>query len=185
MIAVLDSAGISHMYPENISSGRNFGFELVYEVPFTKWWKLSTNGSLYKNIIKSKNEGLSNSNFSYNARINNLFTIKKTTAQLVIMYTGPIIAITSKMEPQFSIDLAIKRDIVSDKLSITARATDIFNTLKNSYTAWGTNYTADNWRKPETRVFYLSLIYNFGKTGSSKNSKPNQNNESVHSKEIN
>jgi hypothetical protein len=101
------------------------------------------------------------------------------------MYTGPIIAITSKMKPQFSVDLAIRRDIVSDKLSITARATDIFNTLKNSYTAWGTNFTADNWRKPETRVFYLSLIYNFGKTGTSKNSKPNLNNESVHSKEIN
>ncbi|HLN54333.1 MAG TPA: TonB-dependent receptor [Lentimicrobium sp.] len=185
MIAVLDSAGISHMFPENISSGRNYGFELIYEVPFTKWWKLSSNGSLYKNIIKSETEGLSNSNFSYNARINNLFTIKKTTAQLVVMYTGPIIAITSKMEPQFSVDLAIKRDIVSDKLSITARATDIFNTLKNSYTAWGTNYTAGNWRKPETEVFYLSLIYNFGKTGSSKNSKSNLSNESVHSKEIN
>lgn len=185
MIAVLDSAGISHMYPENISSGRNYGFDLIYEVPLTKWWKLNSYGSLYKNKIKSDTEGLSNSNFSYNARINNLFTIKKTTAQLVIMYTGPIIAITSKMEPQFSVDLAIKRDIVNDKLSITARATDVFNTLKNSYTAWGTNYTADNWRKPETRVFYLSLIYNFGKTGSSKNSKSNLNNESVHSKEIN
>lgn len=185
MIAVLDSTGISRMYPDNVSSGRTYGFELLYEQPVTKWWKLSTNGSLYKNKIKSDTEGLSNSNFSYNARINNLFTIKKTTAQLVIMYTGPIIAITSKMESQFSVDLAIKRDVVSDKLSITARATDIFNTLKNSYTAWGTNYTADNWRKPETRVFYLSLIYNFGKTGSSKNSKSNLNNESVHSKEIN
>ena len=186
MIAVLDSAGISHMYPENISSGRNYGFELIYEQSFTKWWKLSSNGSLYRNIIKSDTEGLSNSNFSYNARLNNLFTVdKKTSAQLVIMYTGPIIAITSKMEPQFSVDLAVKRDILSNKLSLTVRATDIFNTLKNSYTAWGTNYTADNWRKPETRVFYLSLIYNFGKNGSSKNSKSNVNNESVHSKEIN
>jgi len=186
MIAVLDSAGISHMYPENISSGRNYGFELIYEQPFTKWWKLSSNGSLYRNIIKSDTEGLSNSNFSYNARLNNLFTVdKKTSAQLVIMYTVPIIAITSKMEPQFSVDLAIKRDILSNKLSLTARATDIFNTLKNSYTALGTNFTADNWRKTETRVFYLSFIYNFGKNGSSKNSKSNVNNESVHSKEIN
>jgi len=186
MIAVLDSAGISHMYPENISSGRNYGFELTYEQPFTKWWKLSSNGSFYRNIVKSDTAGLSNSNFSFNARLNNLFTVdKKTSAQLVIIYTGPIIAITSKMEPQFSVDLALKRDILNSKLSLTARATDIFNTLKNSYTAWGTNFTADNWRKPETRVFYLSLIYNFGKNGSSKNSKSNANNESVHSKEIN
>jgi outer membrane receptor protein involved in Fe transport len=185
-VAVLDSTGISHMYPENISSGRNYGFELTYEQPFTKWWKLSSNGSFYRNILKSDNAGLSNSNFSYNARLNNLFTVdKKTSAQLVIMYTGPIIAISSKMDPQFSVDLALKRDIINSKLSLTARVTDIFNTLKNSYSAWGNNYTADNWRKPETRVFYLSLIYNFGKNGSSKSTKSNANNESVHSKEIN
>jgi hypothetical protein len=57
--------------------------------------------------------------------------------------------------------------------------------LKNSYTAWGANFTADNWRKPETRVFYLGLFYNFGNTGTSKNTKSNMNNESVHSREIN
>jgi outer membrane receptor protein involved in Fe transport len=186
MIAVLDSAGISHMYPENVSLGANYGFDLTYEQPFTKWWKLTSNGSFNRNTLKSDDAGLSNSNFSYNVRLNNLFTVDmKTSAQLVIMYTGPIIAITSKMEPQFSVDLALKRDILNSKLSLTARATDIFNTLKNSYTAWGANYTADNWRKPETRVFYLSIIYNFGKNGSSKNGKSNVNNESVHSKEIN
>jgi outer membrane receptor protein involved in Fe transport len=186
MVTVLDTSGISHMYPENISSGKNYGFDMIYEHPFTKWWKLISNGSFYKNILKSDTAGLSNSSFSYNARLNNLFTVdKNTSAQLVIMYTGPIIAITSKMEPQFSVDLAVKRDLIKGKLSLTVRATDIFNTLKNSYTAWGTNYTADNWRKTETRVFYLSLSYNFGKNGSSKNSKSNINSESVHSKEIN
>jgi outer membrane receptor protein involved in Fe transport len=185
-VTVMDSEGISYMYPENISSGRNFGFELTYEQPLTKWWKLSGNGSFYRNIIKSDTAEISNSNFSYNARLNNLLTVdKKTSAQLVIMYTGPIIAISSKMEPQFSVDLAIKRDLMDNKLSLTGRITDIFNTLKNSYTAWGTNFTADNWRKPETRVFYLSLAYNFGKSNPSKSTKSNMNNESVHSKEIN
>jgi hypothetical protein len=186
MVTVMDSAGISHMFPENISSGRNYGFELTYEQPLLKWWKLSANGSFYRNIIKSDTTGVSNSNFSYNARLNNLFTVnKKTSAQLVVMYTGPIISISSKMEPQFSVDLAIKRDLLNNRLSLTARVTDIFNTLKNSYTAWGANFTADNWRKPETRVFYLGLFYNFGNTGTSKNTKSNMNNESVHSREIN
>jgi hypothetical protein len=81
--------------------------------------------------------------------------------------------------------VAVKRDFMNNRLSLTARITDIFNTLKNSYYAWGTNFTADNWRKPETRIFYLSLIYNFGKNGSVKNTRSNSGNESVHSKEIN
>jgi outer membrane receptor protein involved in Fe transport len=185
-IVVLDSSGISHMYPENISSGKNYGFEATFEQPILKWWKLSANGSFYRNEIKTDTTGLSNSNFSYNARLNNLITIDKmTSAQVVVMYTGPIIGITSKMEPQFSVDLAAKRDFMNKKLSLTARITDIFNTLKNSYAAWGSNFTADNWRKPETRVFYLNLIYNFGKNSSAKNPRSNSGNESVHSKEIN
>jgi hypothetical protein len=97
-------------------------------------------------------------------------------------YTGPIIAITSKMEPQFSIDLAIKRDFLDNKISLTARVTDLLNTLKNSYTAWGDNFYAENWRKTETRVVYFSVAYNFG--SQSKKTKSNGNIESTHSTEI-
>jgi outer membrane cobalamin receptor len=184
-VTTLDSAGISHNAPQNISSGKNFGFELTFEQAATTWWKINGNGSFYKNTIKSKQEDISNTNYSYNARLNNIFTLfKKTSIQIVGIYTGPIIAISSKMNPQFSMDLAVKRDLLKDKLSLTARVTDIFNTLKNSYTTWGTNFIADNWRKTETRVVYLSISYNFGSNGTSKNSKSNGNNESTHSTEI-
>ena len=184
-VTLLDSSGISHIAPQNVSSCQNLGFEITFEQSLTNWWKINGNGSFYKNIIKSDNFGNTNNNYSYNARLNNVFTpMSKTSIQLVANYTGPIIAITSKMKPQFSVDIAIKRDFFDNKLSLTARATDIFNTLKNSYTSWGTNFTADNWRKMETRVFYFSATYNFGSNGFSKKSKSNGNSESVHSTEI-
>jgi outer membrane receptor protein involved in Fe transport len=184
-VTTLDSAGISHNAPQNISSGKNFGFELTFEHTVTTWWKMNGNGSFYKNTIISEKEGISNSNYSYNARLNNVFTpFKKTSVQLVGIYTGPIIAISSKMNPQFSVDLAVKRDLLKDKLSLTARVADIFNTLKNSYTTWGSNFFADNWRKTETRVAYVSILYNFGSNGIPRSSKSNGNNESTHSTEI-
>ena len=34
--------------------------------------------------------------------------------------------------------------------------------------AWGDNFTADNWRKPESRIGYISLTYNFGQGTKSK-----------------
>jgi outer membrane receptor protein involved in Fe transport len=183
-VTLLDSIGISHIAPQNITSCQNLGFELTYELVPTHWWKFNGNGSFYKYLLQSDNIGNSNSNYSYNARLNNIFTpINKTSIQLVSNYTGPIIAITSKMKPQFSIDIAVKRDFFDNKLSLTARATDIFNTLKSSYTSWSTNFTADNWRKMQTRVFYISVSYNFGTNGSKK-SKSNGNNESTHSTEI-
>ena len=64
--------------------------------------------------------------------------------------------------------MAVKKDLLKNKMSLAFRVSDIFNTLKNSYTAWGTNFTADNWRKPESRIGYISLTYNFGQGSKSK-----------------
>lgn len=184
-VTLLDTIGISHIAPQNISSSQNLGFELTYEQLLTNWWKISSNGSFYRNNLNSANFGISNNSYSYNARLNNQFTpISKTSIQFVANYTGPFIAITSKMKPQFSFDIAIKRDFFDNKLTLTARATDIFNTLKNSYTSWGSNFTANNWRKMETRVVYFSLSYNFGTNVFGEKSKSNGNGESVHNSEI-
>ncbi len=179
----LDSNGISHIAPQNIAKSRNLGFEFTYDQLLMSWWKITGNGSFYRNVIESDDPTISNSDYSYNARLNNVFTpMNNTSLQLVMNYTGPIIAVTSKMEPQFSIDLAVKRDFLDNKISLTARVTDLLNTLKNSYTAWGDNFYAENWRKMETRVVYFSFAYNFG--SQSKKVKSGTNVESTHNSEI-
>jgi len=61
---------------------------------------------------------------------------------------------------------------------------DVFNTLKNRYTSWGSNFTADNWRKTETQVPYFSISYSFGSNGNSKSSKSIITNESKPSTEM-
>lgn len=92
-------------------------------------------------------------------------------------YAGPAIGISSKMKSQYYMDIAVKKDFSGEKLSVTIRASDIFNTRKNEYTSWGSNFTAANWRKQETRIIYLSIAYKFGSNGQVKNSKPNNNDE--------
>jgi hypothetical protein len=81
-------------------------------------------------------------------------------------------------------DCAVRKDLLKNKLSLTLRASDVFNSLKNSYTAWGSNFTADNWRKTETRVLYFSISYSFGSNGNSKSSKSIIQNESKPSTEM-
>jgi outer membrane receptor protein involved in Fe transport len=182
-VSSLDSNGISHIAPQNIAKSRNLGFEFTYDQLLLSWWKLTGNGSFYRNAIESDNKNISNSDYSYNARLNNVFTpLAGTSLQFVMNYTGPIIAISSKMDPQFSIDLAVKRDFLDSRISLTARVTDLLNTLKNSYTSWGDNFYAENRRKMETRVAYLSIAYNFG--SQSRKTKPNGNIESAHNTEI-
>ena len=81
-------------------------------------------------------------------------------------------------------DFAVKKDFLKNKLSLTVRASDVFNTLKNTYTSWGSNFTADNWRKTETQVLYFSISYSFGANGNSKKPKSIITNESKPSSEM-
>jgi len=60
----------------------------------------------------------------------------------------------------------------------------VFNTLMNTYTSWGSNFTADNWRKTETQVLYFSISYSFGAKGNAKGSKSIITNESKPSSEM-
>jgi outer membrane receptor protein involved in Fe transport len=179
LVTVLDSTGISHIYPENMSSAENYGIETTFEHAIAKWCRINGNASFYRNIINGGIEDNTNSNYSYNVRVNANFTpVKKLSIQLIGNYTGPAIGLYSEMKPQYSVDAAVKRDLLKDKVSLTLRATDIFNTLKNSYTYYGDNFKADNWRKQETRVLYLSLSYTFGSVKSTKSSKT-QNKETA------
>jgi outer membrane receptor protein involved in Fe transport len=184
-VTTLDAAGISHMAPQNIATGQNFGIEASFEQSLNNWWKINGNGSFYRNTVSALTSDITNKGYSYYARLNSVITPVKTfSIQAIGNYTGPMIGVYSKMKPQFSVDLALKKDFLNNKLTATLRATDIFNTLKNTYTSWGPNFTADNWRKTETRVVYFSLAWKFGSNNSSKGSKNNGNIESTHSKEI-
>jgi outer membrane receptor protein involved in Fe transport len=172
-ISVLDSSGITHIYPVNMSSAENYGIESTFEHSIATWFRINGTASFYRNIIKGGDEeNTSNSIYSYNFRINANFTpLKKTSLQLTGNFTGPTIGLYSEAKPQYYVDIAIKRDFLKDKLSLTLRASDIFNSLKSSYNSWGDNFKAENWRKQETRVVYLSLSYSFGTNKTNKSSK--------------
>jgi hypothetical protein len=162
------------MIPENQTSGQNYGLEFTFEQTIAKWWKLSGNGSLYQNIIKG--DSTQNSNFTTTARIMSTWTPAKSFyIQLSGLYRGPQVSVQSESKPMYSFDIAVKKDMLNDKLSASVRVSDIFNTMKNTSTAWGDNFTAENWRKRESRVVYISLGYKFGVQPKAKNNKPVEN----------
>ena len=184
-VTLLDDQGISHMAPQNMSSSQNYGLEFTFEQSIYNWWKINGNASFFRNLIRDDVQDNSASNYSYLGRINSSWTPSKSLSfQLIANYAGPIVGVYSRMEPQYSMDFAVKKDLLKNKLSLTLRASDVFNTLKNRYTSWGSNFTADNWRKTETQVLYFSISYSFGSNGNSKSSKSIITNESKPSTEM-
>jgi len=184
-VTILDDNGISHMAPQNMSTSQNYGLEFTFEHSIYNWWKINGNASFFRNLIKDDVLDNSASNYSYLGRFNSSWTPSKSLSfQLIANYAGPIVGVYSKMEPQYSMDFAVKKDFLKNKLSLTVRASDVFNSLKNTYTSWGSNFTADNWRKTETQVLYFSISYSFGAKGNSKSSKSIITNESKPSSEM-
>ena len=166
-MVTLDANNISHMFPQNQDYGENYGVEFSFEQTIAKWWKVNGNASIFRTTIKGTN--LENSNYSSTARVMSSWSPSKTLSiQLSGSYRGPQVGVQSKTNASYSADLAVKKDMLKNKLSLAFRVGDLFNTLKNSYTSWGTNFTADNWRKPESRIGYISLTYNFGQGTKSK-----------------
>lgn len=184
-VTQLDNSGISRMAPQNMSTSQNYGLEFTFEQAITKWWRINGNCSFFRNLIKDDVKDNSASNYSYQGRVNSSWTASKSLSfQMIGNYLGPVVGVYSKMEPQYSLDCAVKKELLQNKLSLTLRASDVFNSLKNKYTSWGSNFTANNLRKTETRVVYLSLSYTFGSNGSSKKSKGIIENESRPSTEM-
>ena len=174
-IVRMDSLGVSHMRPENESLAENYGLELVGERSLFKWWKLSGNLSFFKYIITGAGD-MSKSNFTSTARLQSSWTpVKSLSFQLSGSYRGPQVGIQSESKALYSTDFAMNKDFWNDQFSFTLRLSDIFNTMKNSYTTWGDNFTADNWRKKESRVLYLVLTYKIGKQSSNKGNRQNTN----------
>lgn len=174
-IVKLDAMGIGHMRPENEALAENYGLELVGESSLFKWWKINGNVSFFKYIITGVGD-MSRSNFTSTARFQSSWMPMKTLSlQLSGTYRGPQVSIQSDSKALYSMDFAMNKDFFDNRFSATLRVSDIFNTMKNSFTSWGSNFTADNWRKRESRILYFVLTYKIGQSARNKTNKQNNN----------
>lgn len=170
---------------ENLASSNNYGLEIVWTQPIASWWRLMANFSYFKTTVDG--HGITNLNqeaTSWTTRIMSSFTfLNKTQLQLVFNYNSPTISMggmfgggfgggggrygsstvmaQGKMYEMYGLDLALRKDFFGDKLSVTLRLSDVFNTRKFGGELKGDGFSAKFNRKMDTRVLYLGISYKF------------------------
>lgn len=169
---------------ENLASSKNYGLEIVWTQPVATWWRLMANFSYFKTTVDG--HGITNLNqeaTSWTTRIMSSFTFwGKTQLQLVFNYNSPTITMggmfggfgggggrygsstvmaQGKMYEMYGLDLALRKDFLGDKLSITFRLSDVFNTRKFGGELNGYGFSTKFNRKMDTRVLYLGISYKF------------------------
>lgn len=166
----------------NLASRQAYGLEFVASHTLYKIWKLSGNVSAFRSVLSGSNEGtnLNNSNLSWTARLNSGITFwKGIDLQLSANYRSPILFAQGMMKAMYSTEMALKKDILKKKGTLTFRLDDIFNTQEFNFTSTGEGFQSENYRKRQSRMAFIGFSYRFGnlagQTKQQRNRRDQQN----------
>lgn len=147
----------------NFGNTASYGLELSLTQPVTKWWKLTANGSYYRNQVVSYSGDGTRANFTGTAYLLNQFSPTKTLAvQLSGNYQAPLVVPQGRLLAVYGVDVALRQRLFQDRAALTLRVSDVFNTRRQYTQLAAAGLTTDLQTKFETRVGYLGFTWFLG-----------------------
>ncbi len=171
-----DGTPISISSPINLATEHRYGFDFTLNYTPYKWWKLNGNFNFYRTETRGDytfthlDGALETQNFDQNAyawftRISSKITLPyKIDWQLNGMYRAPYNTAQGKVLGNVSGNLALSKDILKDKGTITFNVSDIFNSRKREQDLvlpQSISHSEMQWRG---RQINLSFTYRFNQT---------------------
>lgn len=148
----------------NFKDNNSYGAEISGNLDFTKWWSANLGTDIYFKTIRgtvSSSFVERNANI-FNARINNTFKANKNLRfQLFGMYRGQEQSLQFLRNPMYRMDVGASYNILKGQGTLSARASDIFNTMRFSFNG-DLPYNQEGSFIWESRSLYLGFNYRFG-----------------------
>lgn len=185
----IDSNGASNFTYRNLANSRTYGLEILLNGSIFKWWSFNSNIT-YLKVSFSGNEGNNNNYDSWVGKINSSITLPENIEfQLLFNYQGRTSAAMGVgdqtffsggtrvslaqgyNEPDYYLDIALKKDFFNKKLSLVFKVIDVLNTSKYKSVISDNSFYTEYYRKRNSRVAFLTLTYRFGSDGKSQNGK--------------
>jgi len=160
---------------DNIGADFSTGLELMVNLRPTKWWMFNIMGNAYHYSVEGiiAERDISSQSFNWNARFSNTFNLTKTTKfQLDGMYNSPTTSAQGKREGFMFTNLAVRQDLLDNKLNVTFSVRDILNTAKFGFESSGPNFYSKRKMDMKSPVFALTLSYKINNYRQNKNSNP-------------
>lgn len=145
---------------DNTGEDLSIGSEIMANLNLTKWYNLNISGTGYYYELTSTNYN-SGSTFSWNARLNNTFRLKKsgTSIQLGAFYRGPSISAQGTQSGNFVGSIGIRQDLLDRKLSISLNVRNAFLTMKHEHIHETESYYLYTLRQPRLPIISISVTY--------------------------
>lgn len=161
----------------NTDNNNAFGFEASTNYNFTKWWDANISFDIYNQTEKGVVgfQELEVQNTTWNFRMNNNFKIVKNfRMQWFTMYRGANKNLQFDVEPMWKMDLGARLNLFDGKGTLSARFSDIFNTMKFSFKSEAPLPSSGSFYW-ESQTAYLGFSYRFGGGNNKKRSRKNRN----------
>jgi outer membrane cobalamin receptor len=177
---LLTSEGIAiiRSIPINLSTNKRYGAEAALMFNPYKWLRL--NGSF--NYFQFETEGSFNgvdysaSNNSWFARFSSKITLpKEIDFQTNMNYSGPRENAQTKTDGVFAINLALSKDIIKNKATVSLNVSDLLNSRKRQQFTSTEFFDSDSEFQWRERQFTLSLLYRFNQPNEKKNGSRDRN----------
>lgn len=159
--------------PINLATEYRYGVEFNLNYTPFKWWRLNGNVNVFQQSTRGDysyenfegetiTQNFDNDTFTWTARLNNKITLPyEIDWQTNISYRGPQTTAQGKVKDTFSMNLALAKDIVKDKATLSLNVQDVFNSRKHrieTYLAQANSYSEMQWRE---RTINLAFTYRF------------------------
>jgi outer membrane receptor protein involved in Fe transport len=173
----------------SINADRDYslGVELMTNLDITKWWQLNLTGDVFHYKLFGQVEGSDVSSVSTTWRTNFSTSFKMkwdTRFQIMGVYNGPSITLQGKRDGFFVTNIALRKDLLKKKLTLSLNARDLFATGKFAFTSEGSSFYTYNKFKREAPVVTLNLAYRINNYRQSARKGSNEQREDSNNMDI-
>jgi hypothetical protein len=164
LAAVADN--ITVQIPTNLLSTYYYSFSITSSFKPVTWWNLMMSTNTYFNYYKAllANTVLNKGRFGGDVSINNSFTSKFCTGEMIFSYNSPQRVDYMVLNSKWRLNVGAQKNIFKNKASVRVNLTDVFYKANLGGEVNYNNYK-EIWRAlRDTRVATITFMYRFGKT---------------------
>ncbi len=162
---------VFHTIPQNLGDGTNIGLEIIVDRRLSEAWRFDASLSGYRNHLDAFSgehryptvqpfSVASSTGYTWNGKLNVNGDINETVdLQVTAQYLAPNIIPQGKTLSRFSLDLGLRKQLLTQRLELSLAATDLLNTfqIREQFTGEGFTVTTANYY--ETQVVTAGVKY--------------------------
>lgn len=161
----IDTAGVATTTFVNAATNDSYGADATVALsggPLSGF----AGASAFRQVSNASNlaPGLSARTFGWTARTNVSFRVSKTLdLQTLLFYRGPMTVEQGRISSRFRFNLAARQKLMGDRLALTLRVVDPFNTDHERFTTIDPAFYQVSEQRRIDRGLLLSVNWNFGR----------------------